>query len=301
MSVPDHFADGVNGDARHDAIADELGGDVLDHNVLEAEEEQPPAELWLSPLEHSWAVQLKEFVEAESTIKPLTDYEYAEHAIIAEGNLEQAIRRIKGMQTFREVYQPQDTVEEAVHYFREYCRQQPGNIISFDVQDTGTCICACHLAVFDPSKALATEQSWKTYMVGEYYWWKAQQPTLRSVRQGSIQLMECEGVGWHNIDLTFEKRWNEEIADHIPAKLKHIMMYNPNLVMNLAWSLVKPFMREEHRKGICMGCVFDQENPEATLMDMFCQPTPQAAAQRALENGKKYIAIRYQKCRTFRL
>lgn len=289
-------------DDRYDAIADELGGDVLEHNVLESEGEQLPAALWLSPLEHAWAMQIKGFVEAESTIKPLTDYEYAEHAIIAEGDLEKAIGRIRGMQTFREVYQLQDTVEEGVRYFQEYCRVQPGLAISFDVaRDTGTCICVWNFAVFDPSRALATDESWKNYIVGEYYWWKTGQPNFRSVRQGSYHLVECEGMGWHNFDLTFEKRWNEELADHIPAKIKRIMMYNPNLVINLAWSMVKPFMREEHRKGICMGRTYDETNPEATLVDMFCQPNPQAAEERMLENGKKYLAIRHQHCRTFRL
>lgn len=288
---------------RQAALANEPGGDAMDHNVLMEQEEVRPDDMWLSPLECSWAQELKETIEMEeSGIEPLTDFEYAEHAIVAQGNLEEALRRIQGMQTFREVYRPKDTVQEGVYYMQAQIRLLPGVYMHTDISaETGTCMCVWNFAKFDPTRLLATEENWKTHILGEYFWRHMQQPTFRSVRQGSYQLIESRGVGWHNFDSTAEQRWNQELMNHMPMKVKQVLVYNSNTVMNLVWSLAKPFMMEEHRNSMKLGCTIDCENPEATLMDVFCQPSVEAAEARVVENANRYLAIRYQNQSRFRL
>lgn len=288
---------------RQAALADELGGDVLDDNMLLAEEEQPPDDMFLSSQERMWACQLREVVQREGNgIDPLTDFEYVEHAIVAQGNVEEAVERIRGLQTFREVYHPQETVDSGVYYFQESLRLQPGLLIHMDiVKETGTGIIAWNYAMYDPSRLLSTEQNWKAGILGQYYVWKMLQPTFRSIRGGSYQLIEGGDVGWHNFNMVSEQRWGEELANHCPHKVKQILVYHCGVIMNVVWSLVKPFLREEMTNGVCLGCTYDSENPDATLMDMFCQPNLEAAEEKMVENARRFLTIRYQNRNWFRL
>ena len=94
-------------------IEEDIGGDAVYQGDEEEEEEHEP--MWLSETEVAWALELKRAVEAaDSGIQHLSDMEYVNYSMVAKGNVNAAISSIKGMQTLKETYQIQDTVEECI-------------------------------------------------------------------------------------------------------------------------------------------------------------------------------------------
>ena len=71
--------------------------------------------------EVKWALRLKEKALSDEQIKPVSDFEYLEHAIIAKDNVEKGLNRLCKLQAFREEHGLQGDLDEAgrdLHIFR---------------------------------------------------------------------------------------------------------------------------------------------------------------------------------------
>ena len=79
----------------------------------------------LTDEELHWALNIKEAVEANSDLINLTDYEYAQFAMVLKDDLEEALHRIQGLQYFKQEYKIHDTIEEGMAILKAFHQQQP--------------------------------------------------------------------------------------------------------------------------------------------------------------------------------
>lgn len=268
----------------------------------------------IAPRERQWALELKQAVEEDSSrFDPLQDMEYAHHAIVAGGNVAEALTRIEGMQMFKREYHVTDTVEQAMEMLTDVYRQQPGFILHMDIcPHTQEGVLVLDLAAFSPAatvastKEMSSDETWRMHVVGFYYMFKTCQPSLASVREGLFELIECEGVSWTNISMEHENRLHAEMWGYYPLKWKKILAYNTALVANLAWSLIKPLMSEPMKQSLHLGCQLVESDPyyrmaPRRLSQLYLQPNPEIARQHTLMRARDLLAIRFQNEQNFRL
>ena len=285
-------------------IEDDIGGDSL---YVDAEEEEEHADMWISDEEANWARELKRAVEApDSGLKPLSDLEYAQYAMVSEGDVGDALERIKVMAVLRESYNVEDTVEQGVAALDRLSEILPGFLIHVDVsEDTGTSFLVIIVKNFDPAQVGSSERNWGTFMTALYYCMLSQQPTVRSIREGCYEMVDVQDMGWNNFDMNVEARWFREFTHYIPIRYKSILMYNTNTLFHIAYSMVKPFMRQSQKDMVKFGCSFDWEshpsNTQCTLSDMYLQPSYEVAMERLLDRVAHLLAMRFQNNASFAL
>jgi hypothetical protein len=116
----------------------------------------------LTEEERNWALELRQLVldSDEPLPFPLTDMEYVQYAMVAQGDLKEAARRIHGMQAFRQEYGVDETLEQAEIYFQEWFRHQPGFMLHLDTDpETFEPIVVIDLSAFVPGIATGHKQS----------------------------------------------------------------------------------------------------------------------------------------------
>lgn len=273
------------------------------------------AAMTLSPEERTWAKQLARNVQVNGPtlgISPVSDMNYAQHVIIARGDLDQALWRMKGLQEFRRVYNVQDSLspEDALVWVERFVRDQPGVLMHLDVDlNNGEGVTAWNYAAFHPQRGLETEANWKVHILFSYYIFLALHPTFQAIRQGGILLLEGQGMSWGNFDMTYETRQQEELFQHMPIKFQQIRVYNSNTIVNLFMSLMKPLLKPFGRIDVQMGCRVEEELGDAhlsstatrTLGELYLNPNYDVAMHNMLQRAKRLFQLRYHNEKVFRL
>jgi hypothetical protein len=302
--LPDQATDTRSNNQNDGALEDDIGGDDLYQSPTEEEVHE---DMWISEEEAHWARQLKLAAEAPgSGMRPLSDLDYVNYAMVCRGNVSDALDRIKGMQTLRETYSIEDTVEEGVSALQQLLQIQPGFLVELDVsQDSGTSFEVWICNKYDPAKVKTSRANWKTHLVANYYSMLLKQPTIRSIREGGYLLIDCHDMSWANFDVDLESQFQFEFFRHAPIRYKHILAYNTYTFSHLAFSLAKPFLREEHKDVIKVGCKCDWDthpsDNHATLGDMYLQPSYEVAMQRMIEKATLLLSQRFRNSREFTL
>lgn len=162
--------------------------------------------------------------EGEETIRDMlehtTDMEFAQYAIIEGDNISKCLERMRKLREFRTNYQIDDTAEQGEESIRAFMEMLPGFSLNVDQ-------CARHkhyvhvldFAKFNPKK-IHLPQDWKVFFRGIYYYMVALNPTLSAVRNGVLGIIECDGMGFDNFSIEFERRlWYEH-----PTACKYSML-----------------------------------------------------------------------------
>lgn len=266
--------------------------------------------------ERSWAMAAKQVVEESAELTNLTDMQYAEFAIATEGNLQEALRQIQGVQLFREHYKIDNSVEQGEHLLRGLLEQQPGVLLNVDVDlNRNFSINAFDFGMLDPQMALGKkpgvietrgiEGNWGVYVGGLYYTRYASQPSLAVVRNGLLELSDFKDFGWENFSEAVISRMFEEIMGMYPTKWKQLMVYNTGWLGIIAITLSKPLMSKSMRNTITLGWQImeseDSQSPANSLKDFYLQPTREVANQNLLRRSRMLLAMRKQNEETFRL
>ena len=160
------------------------------------EEEQPrPFTMSLKGEECRWAHEIKIAVTEDDDLKDLSDFEYAQHAITSQGNLENTLLKVSGLQTFREEYNVQDTLEEGLQALKDFQKQQPWFVLDVEYEPQfGHFVCVYDYGVCDPAAALKMPDDWRIYIVGLYYVFQLLQANIGAIREGLVHIVECEGT-----------------------------------------------------------------------------------------------------------
>lgn len=183
-------------------------------------------EMKMTEEEQRWARELKSAIlqgdqEDDTPLRQIvaqnriTDMELAQHAIVSNGDIEESLKRIVHLDQHRKQYGINDTVAQGVESIQLLMQQHPGYLLSVDQ-------CARHhyyvhvvdFAKFRP-KEVQLPHDWKIFLRGMYYLQQCFNPTLAAVRNGILAIAECDGMGWDNFCLDFERRvWYEHCGSY---------------------------------------------------------------------------------------
>ena len=196
--------------------------------------------------EIGWARAIKEAVEKDDNLQPLTDYEYIQHAIVAKEKVHKALTRIQRMQTFRKTYAipGEGTVEDATQRLENVCRLHQGLFLSMGQDTKGRTVWTGDFSKFH-AKSLKTGQDWKDMMGSFYYIFQAMQHNVSSVRNGVVWVAHTHRVGWNNFSLELEKRAASFYSHCYPFRIQQMTMLDPPRVVHLMYALVKIFLSKK--------------------------------------------------------
>lgn len=268
----------------------------------------------LTEAERTYARQLKAAHAADNDSDTLlTDFQYAHHAVVdSHLPLPQALQKVIGLQRFRQQYNLQDTVEEGLQYLDSFMTQQAEFVLHLDVCEGGSfeAVRALDIARLNPAAAMkldarGVDYHWKQFVCGEYYMHTACSPYLASIRQGIFEIADLDQLGSHNFSMEFEYRRHGELIGYYPLKFKTIMAYNTGYLANVSWNLMKPFLTENAKKSIQLGCQVveapDANDSRRRLAEFYLQPSPQLAQASILHRTQTMLQIRYRNEQDFRL
>jgi len=267
----------------------------------------------LSQAEREWALQIKAAVEEESSLHNLSDFSYAQLALVVDrGDVANALKRVKGMQVFRKEYAVNDTPAQACQSVRHVMNVHPGSFLNLDIcPETGEGILAFDLGAFYPHRITTASpqapnpiENFRQTILCEYYGMAAVNPSLQSIREGIYFLYEGSNFRWTNADTTLNQRIFDEMRDFYPTNFKKVMVYNTNSVVTLFWSLIKPFLPTKLWETLELGCQVngaDHTKPNRTLSELYLQPDTAGAEHYMLERVHRFMVQRTENEKNFRL
>lgn len=294
------------GDAEEDSVE---GVHATSASPTNAIREPVDPTMELSATERQWALEVKRAVLEDEELMALTDFEYAQHAIVAEGNLPEALFRIGRMQDFRQHYKVEQTVEQGLELLLGLMQQQPGFLLHVDVSQDHDSINVIDIGMFDPNVALATDangkENWRTFICGVYYMKYCAQPAFANIRNGFFALADFGDLNNFNFKPEAQQRLFDEILRSYPYKWKHFLAYNTGYVANIKMGLAKALMSKKMRNVVQLGCHIEESeesrNPTQRLRDFYLLPNLEEAYKSLLVKAHALLERRTHNERTFRL
>lgn len=293
--------------ARHQAVTG-VGDSTITSNTRKRksrEDEEPNGlgiYMIISGEERQWALTLKRALSENEETKSisLSDMEIVQFGMVERGHLLKSLDRIKKLDQFRTQYGIKETVEDGVECVKKFMKQQPGLLLNLDQ-------CARHkhyvqvmdMANFHPRR-VQFDKDWRVFLSGMHYLMVCLNPSLSAVRNGLVGIAECDGMGWHNFCMDFERRLWHEHPTVYPARWHEISWVNTPTPANMLFALLKPMMPEEIRSVFQLGVKFD-ESFDGRLNELFLQPSVEEANQRVIWNVQSFLAKRYHNQEHFQL
>ena len=258
-----------------------------------------PSRMDLTPQERQWALELKEAIEQDPELEPISDFWCVQLAIKEEGNLECALDRARHMQGFRQEYEIEDTTESGLHVMTEFVKLVPGFHLALSYcADTGNYIGVYDFSKFYTTKIASEPGGIALWLSSFYHHSNALNPDFEACRRGSSVLAECDGFDWKvNIPSKDMIRLNGEIAAVYPQSHQHMKYFNTGVLFNLMMSMVKKVMPKDCRNLVEFGC-----RTEFGRLDMvYAVPSLETATQRFLLRHKDSLDRRYANEASFSL
>jgi hypothetical protein len=297
---------------------------VIQHAFLHSMTNTGDPSMVISDQELQWALELKHLVNESERLNlecPMSDMELAHHAIIAQGNVVEALVRIEGLDRFRREYRIDQSVQQGLYFVLNFMKQQPGYLLHLDANpQTYEGIMVTDSAAFsdkcarEATPTVSAEEQWRICVGAIYYLhYAALSPTLASVRQGISATVECDGVGWHNIGSEYISRLFEEMFSYLPVRFTHIRAYNTTVVANLLFSLARPFMSPNMRRSVQLGHqIIIADSSDSTtndhvmggprrLSEFYHQPSLEMAQHRVIQRVQTLLTMRFYHDKEFRL
>lgn len=236
----------------------------------------------LTDEEREAALQLRQAAMDDPDVEVPCDFECVQHALVANGNIQEALNRIVGLQHFRNEYDIKDTVEDAVQSINNLMEHHPGIVLHFEerpIQTAGFDDDASreyggtyYLFVTDFNhidSANAIEHP-NFFIPGMYYCYQATFPHFDAIKEGHLNIVESEGVSWkdHIAHFEFHVKVASQIWQIYPAKVKEISIYNNPSAFNVIYSLMKPFLDDHFKQNVRLGCRLDEESTIGSTDDI---------------------------------
>lgn len=266
-----------------------------------AQEEQElfprdPSRMELTEEETEWAKAIKTAVEASNEIDNLSDFMYAQYALIDQDNVQQALRRIQHFQIFRQEYRLLDTADEGTQILHRLVGLLTNIMLSVSFnQEEGNFVLVMDIAAFR-EKNLKTDADYRYLLGFVYYIGHVLSPDFTAIRQGTFYVIECDGYDWKNLTMSTRRRlWTESLAVY-PYRIQQIKYFHTGIYANMAAALMKRFLPVEVYSNIAVGCQF-----AGRLDTFYAVPTRELANERFLRRTETCLIARYENIRDFRL
>ena len=259
----------------------------------------------LTEAELEMAQMIKRYVQDLTDVDTLTDLEYAQYAIIAilKGDPLYAVaQQIQGIQQFKEEHGIRGTLSEGLIMLSRMVQEiRPGFHLSFfyDEQEQRY-VHAFDITSFDTGKVMTSLGETAAWMASEYYLKQACFPTIKSLREGLVCMVECEGYDWRDREM-FNLQALRRLAPlgtNLPMN-ERIKVFHAGTFANLLLSACITFLPPHLWRT--MEFASNTDNQIGRLDTILLVPTQETAQQRVLENMQQALRLRYQNEETFRL
>ena len=149
-----------------------------------------PRRMTLTKEEHHWALEIKRAVELLPELDNLSDFMYAQFAIITRGAVDDAIQRAFGLQEFRQEYGIMDNVIDGQRHLQNLIKAFPEQLLSFSFSHADGAYVLIHdVTKFDTS-VLKSQSQINSWMAATYYLHSTMNPDIAAIRRGCIVLIE---------------------------------------------------------------------------------------------------------------
>eukprot|EP00797_Seminavis_robusta_P031198 Sro670_g184720.2 (261) ;mRNA; r:42208-42990 len=255
----------------------------------------------LTPEEHLCARTIKELIEEEGTgnLDKVSDYWYAQVALVDKGDMANAMERIHHMQLFREEYDIQDTVAQGQRSVAAFMELFPEFYLSFGYNSAG----GNYTLVFDISRMHGSviknqPRGYKTWFQAIYYLNHALCSDMEAIRRGMALIIECMGFEWKkNFGLEVTRSYWSDIAGVYPINHHKIRYYHTGVFVNMLTSMAKKFMPIALRDQFEVGCISES----GRLSKVFLTPTVEVANARFMSRFLHSLELRYKNEKSFTL
>jgi CRAL/TRIO domain len=247
--------------------------------------------------ETNLAILMKEAISDANGVDPVSDFMCAQLALIDGDDTETAVERVYHLQCFREEYRILDSVADGCRLLGAMLDLMPGLHLSFaESHSSGQSIIVYDNTKFDPKK-IRSEESLRVWLGTIYYTMTSFAADFESIRQGTTLVIECEGYDWKShADINSIKRMWTEIAGVYPVAFSRVKYFHSGTMMHVVASMLKPFLPQNLRNKLELGCQFDHRLDEVYLV-----PTLEEANRRMLNQVAATLQRRYENERSFRL
>ncbi|CAB9526523.1 expressed unknown protein [Seminavis robusta] len=257
-----------------------------------------PRRMELSKEERDWALDIKDAVQETAELNALTDFQYAQMAIIHQDDIGAALEAAEVLQETRKDYDILETVPDAQKRIETLLQLSPGMNVSFSFShDDGCYVCVFDYAKLDVQKLNIADNA-RNSVAGGYYQLQSFSPDLDSVRKGSIWLVECDGYHWipQRGDLKFSREYWTVLGGVYPFRLQAYKCFHTPVLFNVIKSMIRPWVPKDIYGIIQLGC-----RSPGRLDSFYMIPTGEAANQRYLKRILEALQRRYENERNFRL
>lgn len=288
----------VNPQELHEAglnnnINDDLRGDPVLPATMGMDD---PRRMILTRQETTWALNIKHAIEGTPELDNLTDFWYAQFAIICEDNIEEVVKRALGLQAYRQEYKILDTYNDANRRLRAYTSIFPTTYLSFSFSPlVGTYIIVQDGTKLDTTLISSPAQE-EDFFAGGFYLHALLGSDFESLRKGEFWIVETEGFYWtQKQNFKLMRRGFSELLTVYPFQAT-LKLFNAGIVFNTVFSCCRAILPKNIRDRIEGGLTCD-----ARLDSCFLVPSLEAARQRLLSRIEITLTRRYDNEATFTL
>lgn len=255
-----------------------------------------PRRMLLTQDELGWAFAIKGAVEGTAELDNLSDFMYAQLAIICKDNLEDAVHRAYALQSLREEYGILESLKAGCQAVRDLVKLQPGWLLAFYFDPTSYRYTVVDDNCCVDTTVVNTPDKVNRWFAGMYFLHHAGAPDLQAVRRGVNIMAECEGTDW-------TKKQNFGLIKDLNIQLCSIYpftgpqnFYHTGIFFNVMLSIWKKLWPKEERWRFKSGLICD------CRLDTVCMvPTVEAGTQRLIAAMEAALKLRYANERAFSL
>lgn len=250
----------------------------------------------LTQEEHQRAVLIKNMVEMMPDLDNWSDFMYAQLAIVCKDDVDDAIRRLIGMQDFREEHKILDTYNQGCFYLKKAFGFFPRHFLSFGFNETdGRYVFISDFSQLEP-KNFTSPENVDEYIINVYYAHFALLPDLESVRKGYVTMVECQDMQMRRDVLNLLSSAFSSFLTYYPlnGECKH---YHTGTMVNIVASMLRKILPDHVRRQYQVGCTFDGGN----MAEVLLTPTVEEANKRMLAHMQAALKRRYDNEQSFRL
>lgn len=257
-----------------------------------------PRRMLLTSQERRWALAIREAIHQNPKIDPVSDFVCAQLALTCADNVEDALWRASGLQTFRQEYSVLDSLAEGCRLVKDLVGLFPELYLSLSYAPSEhRYTLAYDLSKHSSQTIKDSHHNFITWIKSGYYMAVMMNPDLAACRNGVNQIVECEGYQIHkNLDFTYFRKMHEELLNVYPQKMHKVQHFHTGVFVNLMTSMAKRFLPEEHHNKFQFGCQFD-----GRLNTFFHVPDVPTANQKLLARIEDNLQRHYANEQAFKL
>lgn len=271
--------------------------DSDDDSLPDTEGPDDPRRMALSTEEIQWALDIQYVIEHQQPeLDPLSDFWYAQLAIVCRDDTAAAVGRATRLQEYRREYGIRDDQDQGRRDLRSIVALNPEMWLWFGfVPSERRYGIVYDVARTDLSSTLRTATQRDLLCSSGYYLRQCLCPDLEAVRRGSTAVMEHQDLSWGNFKRDF-KLW-QKVADGDTAYPYRIdaQLYNAGVVEGMLMPLIERILPPEvsvKRRGL---------RSETRLDQLYSVPTLSSANRRLLVQLERALEKRYENAKTFRI